>query len=78
MKIAEGIQPVLSRTLEFLTEQLRVLRKTAFNLDRELQDKNKAIQIDDLAEALNVHRSEVRQYCDLTVSDARYESYHDI
>jgi len=77
IKIVQGVREVLTRTLEFVAEQMRLLRKTGYNLDRELIDKNKALEIDEYAKTLNVHRSEVRPQCDLDFSEYRDADEHD-
>ena len=72
MKVVDGIQGVLKRTIEFCTEQIRLLRKTAFTLNRDLWEKDATIDIDKYAQELNEHRSEVKINCDeICVVDAR-------
>jgi hypothetical protein len=71
IKMVKGVQQILHRTTEFANEQLRLLRKTAYNLDKELRDKDKAMEIDAHCRNLNIHRSEVHRQCNLCVTDYR-------
>ena len=73
MKIVQGIQRVLGDTVALTTEQVRILRKTAFNLNKELRDKDRALEIDTYAKGLNVHRSEVQAHCLTEIVDVRYD-----
>ncbi|XP_065190487.1 tektin-1-like [Sycon ciliatum] len=42
----EGIASMLRKTISQVTEQLRLLRKSAFDLNKDLSDKNMALSID--------------------------------
>jgi len=64
MKMVDGIQAVLKRNLEVCNEQLRLIRKVAVSLGRQLNDKDRAIDIDKLAWNLDEHRGIVRPQCD--------------
>jgi len=64
MKMVEGIQAVLKRNLEVCNEQLRLIRKVAVALGRQLNDKDRAIEVDKLAWNLDEHRGVVQPQCD--------------
>ena len=69
MKVVEGVRQVLHKTVEMVIEQIRLLRKAAFNLKKELQDKDASLDIDEHAQNLTEHRSEVQRQARLLVSD---------
>jgi tektin-1 len=64
MKMVEGIQAVLKRNMEVCTETLRVIRKCAIVLGRQLKDKDVAIDVDRLAYNLDEHRANVQRQCE--------------
>jgi len=78
MKIVEGIQAVMKRTMEHCTEQLRLLRKCNHLLGNQLKDKDAALAIDRKAYNLDEHRSEVQRQCRPCGSeDLRYNRKED-
>jgi hypothetical protein len=78
MKVVEGVQSVLKRTLEFCTEQLRLLRKAAFQLNKDLSEKDTCCDIDKFAYGLNEHRPEVTMDCDeICITDASDSNERD-
>lgn len=73
MKMVEGIQSVLKRNMEVCTEQLRLIRKCAVVLGRQLRDKDTAIDVDRIAYNFDEHRASVQRQCEkLCIDDVRY------
>ncbi|XP_035715747.1 tektin-1 isoform X1 [Folsomia candida] len=64
MKMVEGIQSVLKRNMEVCTEQLRLIRKCAVVLGRQLRDKDTAIDVDRIAYNFDEHRASVQRQCE--------------
>jgi hypothetical protein len=64
MKMVEGIQAVLKRNMEVCTEQLRIIRKCAVVLGRQLKDKDVAIEFDKKAYHLDEHHPSVQRQCE--------------
>lgn len=45
-EIIQGVQSLLKRTLQQADEQIRLNRKARYNLDKDVQDKRRAYELD--------------------------------
>ncbi len=69
IKIVQGLRQVLNKTMEMSTEQVRLLRRTSFSLNKVLENKDASLEVDAYAQRLNVHRSEVKRQARLLLED---------
>ncbi|XP_077898823.1 tektin-1 [Ictidomys tridecemlineatus] len=59
-EIIRGVMALLTRTLEEITEQIRLNRSAKYNLERDLKDKFVALTIDDICFSLNNNSPNIR------------------
>ena len=69
IQVVEGVREILNKTVEKATEQIRLLRKTAYTLKEQLKDKEESLIIDEYAKNLHIHRPEVKRQARLLVSE---------
>ncbi|XP_040857649.1 tektin-1 [Ochotona curzoniae] len=59
-EIIRGVLALLTRTLEQVTEQIRLNRSAKYNLEKDLKDKFVALTIDDICFSLNNNSPSIR------------------
>ncbi|XP_037664609.1 tektin-1 isoform X1 [Choloepus didactylus] len=60
MEIIRGVTALLTRTLEEVSEQIRLNRSAKYNLEKDLKDKFVALTIDDICFSLNNNSPNIR------------------
>ncbi|KAM6174865.1 tektin-1 [Erethizon dorsatum] len=59
-EITRGVMALLTRTLEEMSEQIRLNRSAKYNLEKDLKDKFTALTIDDICFSLNNNSPNIR------------------
>ncbi|XP_004455598.1 tektin-1 isoform X2 [Dasypus novemcinctus] len=60
VEIVQGVMALLTRTLEEVSEQIRLNRSAKYNLEKDLKDKFVALTIDDICFSLNNNSPNIR------------------
>lgn len=60
VEVIRGIMALLTRTLEEISEQIRLNRSAKYNLEKDLKDKFMALTIDDICFSLNNNSPNIR------------------
>jgi len=69
VQIAMGVRETLKKALEKTDAQIRVLRKTIRTVNQDLYDKETGMNLDQHAQELHTHRSEVNQQVQLLLEE---------
>ena len=77
MEVIEGVRAVLVRTLEQTVEQIRRLRSSKYFLQKDVADKNHAINIDNTCQNLNNRDTDIHLFEGVTQQLSRFV-YHFI
>ncbi|XP_075415707.1 tektin-1 [Tenrec ecaudatus] len=60
VEVIQGVMALLTRTLEEISEQIRLNRSAKYNLEKDLRDKFTALTIDDICFSLNNNSPNIR------------------
>ncbi|XP_063812203.1 tektin-1 isoform X2 [Pseudophryne corroboree] len=81
VEVIQGVMALLQRTLEQMTEQIRLSRSARYSLEKDLTDKFQALKIDDHCSTLTNNHQDIRYASDCatiqgnSVTPTEWEDY---